>query len=175
MKIDTSKSLAELSGVDWGPPPAAGSLLVQERHELRRRPIVQLTHAELIRFLDMDFEGDAETLIPVAVERLLLNPVADGGAGEGELLCVVLRHRSFPWRSQPEFVQVVRDLKDRALNEIAQTTDDFERVRAERDVYKCYAGFEYQLSAAEPIASPNGGPATRLGNSGVTEGPPSVS
>ena len=28
---------------------------------------------------------------------------------------------------------------------------------------------------AEPVASPNGGPATPLGNSGVTEGPPSVS
>lgn len=28
---------------------------------------------------------------------------------------------------------------------------------------------------AEPGAAPNGGPATRLGNSGVTEGPPSVS
>ena len=30
-------------------------------------------------------------------------------------------------------------------------------------------------SNAEPGASPNGGPATPLGNSGVTEGPPSVS
>ncbi len=28
---------------------------------------------------------------------------------------------------------------------------------------------------AEPCAAPNGGPATQLGNSGVTEGPPSVS
>jgi hypothetical protein len=28
---------------------------------------------------------------------------------------------------------------------------------------------------AEPGASPNGGPATRSGNSGTTEGPPSVS
>jgi len=28
---------------------------------------------------------------------------------------------------------------------------------------------------AEPSAPPNGGPATQLGNSGVTEGPPSVS
>ncbi len=28
---------------------------------------------------------------------------------------------------------------------------------------------------AEPCTAPNGGPATRLGNSGVTEGPPSVS
>ena len=30
-------------------------------------------------------------------------------------------------------------------------------------------------SKAEPGTAPNGGPATRLGNSGVTEGPPSVS
>lgn len=30
-------------------------------------------------------------------------------------------------------------------------------------------------SIAEPNAPPNGGPATQLGNSGVTEGPPSVS
>jgi hypothetical protein len=30
-------------------------------------------------------------------------------------------------------------------------------------------------SDAEPGAAPNGGPATPLGNSGVTEGPPSVS
>jgi len=28
---------------------------------------------------------------------------------------------------------------------------------------------------AEPSAAPNGGPATQLGNSGVTDGPPSVS
>jgi hypothetical protein len=32
-----------------------------------------------------------------------------------------------------------------------------------------------QDRVAEPGAAPNGGPATRLGNSGVTEGPPSVS
>jgi hypothetical protein len=31
------------------------------------------------------------------------------------------------------------------------------------------------LDDGEPDAAPNGGPATRLGNSGVTEGPPSVS
>jgi hypothetical protein len=32
-----------------------------------------------------------------------------------------------------------------------------------------------RVRIAEPSAAPNGGPATRLGNSGVTEGPPSVS
>ena len=41
------------------------------------------------------------------------------------------------------------------------------------------ASYESIASAArrnaEPCAAPNGGPATQLGNSGVTEGPPSVS
>ena len=32
-----------------------------------------------------------------------------------------------------------------------------------------------EKTLAEPSASPNGGPATQPGNSGVTEGPPSVS
>lgn len=34
--------------------------------------------------------------------------------------------------------------------------------------------FSVVLAFAKPGAAPNGGPATRLGNSGVTEGPPSV-
>ncbi len=33
----------------------------------------------------------------------------------------------------------------------------------------------YERTIAEPSASPNGGPAMRHGNSGVSEGPPSVS
>ena len=33
----------------------------------------------------------------------------------------------------------------------------------------------FSRANAEPSAAPNGGPATRLGNSGATEGPPSVS
>jgi len=34
---------------------------------------------------------------------------------------------------------------------------------------------EFSRTAAEPSAAPNGGPATQLGNSGATEGPPSLS
>jgi len=46
-----------------------------------------------------------------------------------------------------------------------------------RHVINSYADphFRIQEPKAQQIAAPNGGPATRLGNSGVTEGPPSVS
>jgi hypothetical protein len=40
---------------------------------------------------------------------------------------------------------------------------------------KCGALVVDPAENAEPGAAPNGGPATRLGNSGATEGPPSVS
>jgi hypothetical protein len=43
------------------------------------------------------------------------------------------------------------------------------RVLTRRDVVQLFN------EQAEPGAAPNGGPATRSGNSGVTEGPPSVS
>ena len=33
----------------------------------------------------------------------------------------------------------------------------------------------FEIARAEPSAAPNGGPATQLGNSDITEGPPSVS
>jgi hypothetical protein len=38
-----------------------------------------------------------------------------------------------------------------------------------------YVAFSANQDVAEPCAAPNGGPGTRLGNSGVNEGPPSVS
>jgi len=42
--------------------------------------------------------------------------------------------------------------------------------------FECDASdWSFEVFGAEPNAAPNGGPATRLGNSGVTEGPPSVS
>ena len=39
----------------------------------------------------------------------------------------------------------------------------------------CPVILELSIEMAEPGAAPNGGPATQLGNSGATEGPPSVS
>jgi hypothetical protein len=50
------------------------------------------------------------------------------------------------------------------------------RIHTDRGVREvsCYSITE-ESPFAEPSAAPNGGPATQLGNSGVTEGPPSVS
>jgi len=135
--IDTSKSLAELTGIDWGAAPPEAGTLVRERHEIRRTPISDLPHAAVVRFLGMG--SDADILVPVALERLQNDP--DAG-----LLCAVLRADHFGWRSQPEFVAAVRDRVDAVLSEIGQITSDLERLQYQAPVWRFYAKFERGLS-----------------------------
>jgi hypothetical protein len=110
-----SKSLAELSGVDWGPPPRGASLLVQERHALRRKPIRDLYTEDLRRLLDIGCEEGF--LVPVALER---SKVGENVA----LLCALLRVRSYGWRSHAEQLQKLRDPVYHADNLFAQVEND---------------------------------------------------
>jgi len=136
--IDTSKSLAELTGIDWGVAPADAGTLVRERHEIRRTPIRDLPHAAIIRFLDMG--SDADILVPVALERLRDDADAVG------LLCAVLRAEHFGWRSQPELVAAVRDRIYHADNLLGQIEGDFDTLATRFDMWRFYAEFERGLS-----------------------------
>jgi hypothetical protein len=81
-----------------------------------------------------------------------------------------------------EFYEVGGDLR------LAECPDDWVSVSPEAEgprhflfyfrdeEFECDAlDWSYEVLRAEPSAAPNGGPATRFGNSGATEGPPSVS
>src|SRR5437870_5193563 len=94
--IDTSKSLAELTGVDWGVAPAEAGTLVRERHEIRRTAIRDLRDESIVHFLDMGSE--LHILVPVALERLHRDPEAVG------LLCAVLRADDYDWRAHRDDV-----------------------------------------------------------------------
>jgi len=143
--IDGSKSLAELTGVDWGPPPPDARLLVQERHETRRTPLAVWTSRELIRFLAMG--GDEAVLVPFAIGALRENPVASGGRRPGELLSATLECDGFDWRANPSRVHLVRDLVGTALNLIGQDEDGVRTLQAEWHIYRSWAIFERRLSA----------------------------
>lgn len=136
--IDTSKSLAELTGVDWGAAPAESGTLVRERHEIRRTPIRDLPDEAIVRFLDMG--SDAEILVPVALERLHRDSEAVG------LLYAVLRADIYDWRGHPDDVAILRERFATAMNQISQITDDFERLQHEAAVWRFYAEFERDLS-----------------------------
>ena len=137
--LDTSKSLAELSGVDWGPPPADASELVRSRHEMRRRPIRDLTTEELRRFLDMGC--DAALLVPIALER------SDVSASV-KLLCALLRVRDYEWRHHPEMLEAVRHQVYLADNLLSQIEGDLDTLAKQVAIWKLYAEFERDLPSA---------------------------
>src|SRR4051812_42220890 len=86
--IDSRKTLAELTGADWGPPPPDARIAVVERHEARRNRLADWTTRELVRFLCIG--GDERILVPFAIERLSKDPVAADGSRPGELLSATL-------------------------------------------------------------------------------------
>ena len=76
------------------------------------------------------------------------------------------------------FTQVVEQTDFRAeARQWKHITEAIERGTISDPMEHLYfvAYFNRNPEIAEPCAAPNGGPATQLGNSGVTEGPPSVS
>ena len=136
--MDTSKSLAQLTGNDWGVAPAHVGTLIRERHEIRRTPIRDSPHAAIVRFLDMG--SDADVRVPVALDRLRNDPDAVG------LLYAVLRAKHFAWHSHFGMVAVLRDRVYRVTSEIGQITSDIERLQYEAAVWRLYAEFERGLS-----------------------------
>ena len=120
--------------------PADARELVRERHELHRMPVRELPDTGIARLLDMGV--GAEFLIPVALDRLRSEP------DSMSLLCAVLRDEKFPWRSQLERLAVLREIMYSAAGELAQITDDLERLGYEAAMFRLYAEFERRLSAA---------------------------
>src|SRR4051794_26608076 len=126
--IDTSKSLAELTGTDWGAAPNDARELVRERHELHRTPVRDLSDLAVARLLDMGVGG--EFLVPVAVERLHADPE------RMSLLCAVRRDDTFSWRSRPKNLAALREIVHSAANQLSQIKDDLERLGYEAAMWR---------------------------------------
>jgi hypothetical protein len=148
--LDVTKSLAELSSMDWGVQPPGASLMVQWRYEARRKALQYLTHGELIRFLL--FGMDEHILVPVAIARLTANPLAHGngkerGDGrEGELLCATLNCQGFNWKDYPDYIRHLRSMTHTAEQEITQGECHASEYIATTAIYRSLAYFERRHS-----------------------------
>src|SRR5688572_13152596 len=92
--FDKAKSIQELENKDWGEPDF-DSHLVQECHRLRRVPLKDFT-IENLRIMIGQSIG-LEYLMPLAIEKLQENPLAEGSFYAGDLLVNVLRIESAFW------------------------------------------------------------------------------
>ena len=110
------RSLEELEDDRWPAPPADATRLIATAHALRRKPIGELT-VEDMRLLIRQNEG-LPHLLPLALEVLRLDPLAEGHMYEGDLLSAVLTRSPEIWSTSPELGRelrlIVSDLRDLA-------------------------------------------------------------
>jgi hypothetical protein len=85
--FDRRKSLQDLESEDWG-EPNYNSYLVQTCHRLRRVPLTEFTTEDLRIMIGQKIS--LLFLVPIALEQLEEDPLAEGKCCPGDLLSVVL-------------------------------------------------------------------------------------
>ena len=108
--FDRRKSLQELEQEAWG-EPAFDSHLVTTVHQLRRKALAEFTVEELRILIGQNVS--LPFLIPLALERLAEDPLAEGDFYPGDLLYAVLHVDEAFRAGHPEVVQRVCKIVER--------------------------------------------------------------
>jgi hypothetical protein len=108
--FDRRKSLQEIEQDDWG-EPTYDSYLVTTVHRLRRKPLAEFTVEDLRIMIGQRIS--LPILIPLAVERLEEEPLAEGRFYPGDLLQAVFGAGEAFWGSHPDSLQRVRKVVGR--------------------------------------------------------------
>ena len=103
-KTDLDRTIEELEDERWS-EPGFGSHLVSECHRLRKVQLRLFTIENLRIMLGQNI--GSRYLVPIALERLEVEPFAEGDFYPGDLLCNVLSLPHGFWVDNPE-------LRDRA-------------------------------------------------------------
>ncbi|GAA3193208.1 MULTISPECIES: contact-dependent growth inhibition system immunity protein [Streptomyces] len=103
--VDKEKSLEELEGVTWPDPPSDSTMLVRGVHELRKKPVKDLTVDNLRRLVGQDV--GLRWLLPVALDFLRETAKEEGETGwyDDDLLSAVLTRKESTWRSFPKLAR----------------------------------------------------------------------
>lgn len=117
---DRNKSLEELDGQRWG-KPEYDSHLVMECHRLRRVPLRSFT-VENLRIMIGQSIG-LDHLVPLALERLQENPLAEGDFYPGDLLVALLGADAKFWLAHPQMREHLVTITERAISLCAEAPD----------------------------------------------------
>lgn len=127
-------SLAQLEGQDWG-PPTFDSHLVRTCHQLSTKPIGEFTAGDLRIMIGQQI--GLIFLVPLALEKLSVEPLLEANFYPGDLLCNVLRLPKEFWtkhwnlRQQLEIIlqQLPQDSRE-DFQDVAEAIQDYRALMA---------------------------------------------
>src|SRR5688572_9810299 len=112
---ELDKSLQELEQSDWG-EPTYDSHLVTTVHRLRRVPLRQFSVEDLRIMIGQSIA--LPYLVPLALQHVRKNPLAEGDFYPGDLLKSMLTADSTFWRDHQEWRDEVREIATRTLTRL---------------------------------------------------------
>lgn len=118
---DLDSTLERLEGKKWGDPENpndAPTPLIQKCLRLRRVPLRELT-TENLRMLIGQQIG-LEHLVPLALDRLAADPLAEGDFYPGDLLKSVVRVEPAYWQTHPEQRRALEQVCNTAIGRLDQ-------------------------------------------------------
>ena len=127
--IDRRKSLQEIEYRDWGEPADSDTSLVSRCLRLRRKPLDQYTVEDLRLMVGQQIS--LSILVPLAVERLEVEPLAEGCFYPGDLLESVFRADEAFWASHPDSCERIRRVV-RRIRDALPSLDDDSRLTVQR-------------------------------------------
>lgn len=131
--LDYSKTLEHIENDYWG-DPAYDSYVVTTCHSMRKKPLQELTIEEIRLVVGQGFS--LEVLMPIAIEKLKENILAEGDLYEGALLSNVLSKNTFDyWRTH-------RDEWKDVVNLYLKHKDIFESNNSFRQISKSFRIFQ---------------------------------
>lgn len=136
MKFDHNKSLQDLENSDWGEPKSDSSL-EKKCLQLRRVPLRDLKGSDLLRLISQDI--GIEYLIPLAIELLRVDPLADRDVYPGSLLGALLEASNKYWDKNPNLREEVEKMYNKIL--INEKNDEDIRKYVVRELKKSHLTF----------------------------------
>ncbi|WP_098743532.1 contact-dependent growth inhibition system immunity protein [Paenibacillus sp. EZ-K15] len=112
-QVDITTTLEELEEEKWSEPNFASRLVLQG-HELRKKPLCELNNEDLRLLIGQQMSLDL--LLPLALEKLMENPLRSGDLYIGDLFCSVLKIGQEYWEEH-------RELKNE-LDEVIRTYEE---------------------------------------------------
>lgn len=144
IQFDRNKSLQELEGHDWG-EPNWNSHLVKECHRLHRVPLREFTVEDLRIMIGQSF--GLEYLVPMALEQLRDNPLAEGAYYGGDLLVNMLQVGSQFWQQHPAWRDEVAALAEGVISSFSSSPEVATWVEMDA-VIKAHEQFKRDMGAA---------------------------